>query len=76
MKTRKPKIEIYLADLKQRGIGTACFFGFAFFCQVISNPPWRSGVSAERRILCLRTGSWRRSAETPLRGFGKSFADC
>ena len=34
----------------------------------------RSGVSAERRSLCLETGGWRRSAETPLRrkGFERS----
>ena len=32
--------------------------------------PWRSGVSAERRILPRR--DWRRSAETPLRGGGRA----
>ena len=37
--------------------------------ELLSKPFRRSGVSAERRSLCLETGGWRRSAETPLRSF-------
>src|ERR1039457_1756298 len=43
--------------------------GMSTLRELLSKPFRRSGVSAERRSLCLETGGWRRSAETPLRSF-------